>query len=209
MTEHSSRWLSTRVAGVILAGGRNSRMGGRDKAFLQVDGETVFARTLRVLRSCFAQVIVVSNTPEKYAGFAVEVTRDELPDLGPLGGLHAGLGRVDAPYAFVAACDMPFLRVEPIRYLVSRLHEQDAIVPWWDGDIEPLHAIYAARLRPRIATAVAGGARAVRDFLPQVDAEYVPQAVMAGVAGADEAFRNVNTPEDAARFAVQVGGEPR
>lgn len=204
MTEHPSRWLSTRVTGVILAGGRNTRMGGRDKAFLRVGGETVFARTLKVLRGCFPEVIAVSNTPEKYAGYAVDVIADEIPGCGPLGGLHAALGRIGTPYAFVAACDMPFLRVEPIRYLVGRLRDQDAIVPWWDGDIEPLHALYAARLRPRIAAALAGRARALRDFLPQIEAEYVPQAAMERVSGAAEAFRNVNTPEDAARFAVQV-----
>ena len=204
MTEHPSRWLSTSVAGVILAGGRNSRMGGRDKAFLRVDGRTVFERTLGVLCACFEQVIVVSNTPEKYADFAVEVVADELRGCGPLGGLHAGLGRIAAPYAFVAACDMPFLRIEPIRYLASRLRAQDAIVPQWNGDIEPLHALYAARLRGRIAAAVAQGARAMRDFLPQIEVDYVSQAAMERVAGAAEAFRNVNTPEDAARFAVQV-----
>lgn len=204
MTEHLSRWLSSRVAGVVLAGGRNSRMGGHDKAFLRVNGETVFARTLGVLRPCFAQVVVVSNTPEKYAEFTVDVIADELRDCGPLGGLHAALGRISAPYAFVTACDMPFLHVEPIRYLVSHLRDQDAIVPWWAGDIEPLHALYAARLRARIAESVARGARAMRDFLPQIAVEYVPQAAMERVTGAAEAFRNVNTPEDAARFAVQV-----
>ena len=209
MTEHPSRWLSPRVAGVILAGGRNSRMGGRDKALLRVDGETVLARALGVLRRCFAEVIVVSNTPEKYAEFAVDVIADELRDCGPLGGLHAGLGRIAAPYAFVTACDMPFLHVEPIRFLVSRLGDQDAIVPRWDGDIEPLHALYAARLRARIADTVGDGARALRDFLPRVAVEYVPQAAMERVSGAAEAFRNVNTPEDAARFAVQVAGEQR
>jgi molybdopterin-guanine dinucleotide biosynthesis protein A len=195
------------VAGVILAGGRNSRMGGRDKAFLRVGGETVFARTLAVLRRCFAEVVVVSNTPEKYADFAVDVVADELRGCGPLGGLHAGLGRIAAPYAFVTACDMPFLHVEPIRQLVRRLADQDAIVPRWNGDIEPLHALYAVRLRERIADAVARGARAMRDFLPNIAVEYVPQTVMERVAGAAEAFRNVNTPEDAARFAVQVAGE--
>jgi molybdopterin-guanine dinucleotide biosynthesis protein A len=198
-------WPTARVAGVILAGGRNSRMGGVDKAFLRVGGETILARTLGVLRRCFAHVVVVSNTPEKYAGYAVDVTADELVGLGPLGGLHAALGRIRAPHAFVTACDMPYLRDEPIRYLVSRLGDQDAIVPHWDGDIEPLHALYAARLRPRIVEAAARGARALRDVLPELDVEYVPQAAMAQVAGAEESFRNVNTPEEAARFAVQLG----
>ena len=204
MTEHPSRWLSTRVTGVILAGGRNSRMGGRDKAFLRVNGETVFTRTLALLRRCFPDVLVVSNAPDKYLSFGVDVIPDEFRGYGPLGGLHAALGRVTRPYAFVTACDMPFLHVEPIRYLVGCLRNQDAVVPRWEGDIEPLHALYAARLRPQIAEAIAGGARALRDFLPQVGVEYVAQSAMEGVAGAHEAFRNVNTPEDAARFAVQV-----
>jgi len=181
-------------------------MGGRDKAFLQVNGETVFSRTLGLLKGCFEQVVVVSNHPEKYADFDVEVTCDEIPGLGPLGGLHAGLGRVHTPYAFVTACDMPFLRIEPIRFLVSELAGQDAVVPRWAGDIEPLHAIYATALRPRIADAVARGSRAMRDFLPQVDVHYVAESLMADVAGAEESFRNVNTPEEAARFEVQVGG---
>jgi molybdopterin-guanine dinucleotide biosynthesis protein A len=206
MTGQPRSWLSENVAGIILAGGRNSRMGGRDKAFLQVNGETVFARTLGLLKSCFEQVVVVSNHPEKYANFDVDVTSDEMPGLGPLGGLHAGLGHVRAPYAFVTACDMPFLSVEPIRFLVSHLSEHDAVIPCWAGDIEPLHAIYATALRPRIAEAVASGSRAIRDFLPQVRVYYVAENLMADVDGAEEAFRNVNTPEEAARFEVQVRG---
>lgn len=207
MIEQRNAWLSDRVAGIILAGGRNSRMGGIDKAFLRVDGHTVFERTLGTLRRCFEQVVVVSNNPEKYLGYEVEVTSDELRGLGPLGGLHAGLGRVRTPFAFVTACDMPFLRPEPIRFLVSRLDGRDAVVPCWHGDIEPLHAVYASGLRPRIATAVAEGARAIRDFLPRLDVDYVPESEMRHVSGAEESFRNVNTPEEAARYAVELVGE--
>ncbi len=192
------------MAGVILAGGKNTRMGGTDKAFLTVSGQTVFQRTLQVLRGCFPQVIVVSNRPEKYAGFDVQVTTDEFPGQGPLAGMHAGLGVVRFPYAFVVACDMPFLRAEPIAFLISRLADQDAVIPWWDGDIEPLHAIYATALRGRMRAALQKGARAIRDFLPEIQTEYVSEVVMRKVCGADESFRNVNTPEDAARYAVEV-----
>jgi molybdopterin-guanine dinucleotide biosynthesis protein A len=198
------KWLSDAVAGVILAGGQNSRMGGMDKAFLTVDGRTVFQRTLAVLQRCFPQVVVVTNRPEKYATFDVEVTRDEFPGRGPLAGIHAGLGLVRYPYALVVACDMPFLRVEPIAYLVNCVDGQEAIVPWWDGDIEPLHAIYATALQSRMGRALSGGSHSIREFLPTIDVEYIPEAVMCRVRGADESFRNVNTPEDAARFAVQI-----
>ncbi len=202
--EARDRWLSDRVGGVILAGGQNSRMGGADKAFLTVNGRTVFERTFGLLRRCFPQVVVVSNRPEKYARFNGQVTADEFPKRGPLAGIHAGLGLIRLPYAFVVACDMPFLRVEPIAFLIRQIDAHDAVVPWWDGDIEPLHAVYSARLRARMGEALRHGARAIREFLPSIDVEYVPEAVMREVRGADESFRNVNTPEEAARFAVQV-----
>lgn len=199
-----ARRLSEAVAAIILAGGQNSRMGGADKAFLTVDGQSVFQRTLRLLRGCFPQVVVVSNRPEKYSAFGVEVTRDEFLGRGPLAGIHAGMRLVRHPYTFVVACDMPFLRVEPIAFLIHAIDGQDAIVPWWDGDIEPLHAVYASRLRGRMGEAIEAGRPAVRQFLPTIQVDYIPEAVMRTVEGADESFRNVNTPEEAARFAVEV-----
>lgn len=197
-------WLSDKVAGVILAGGQNRRMGGADKAFLTVNGQTVFQRTLRLLQRCFPQVVVVSNRPEKYAPFDVQVTADEFVGQGPLAGIHAGLGLVRSPYAFVVACDMPFLRPEPIAFLVQRIAQHEAVIPCWDGDIEPLHAIYASSLRGRMGAALQHGSRAIREFLPGVRVDYVPEAIMRVVRGAEESFRNVNTPEEAARYAVQV-----
>jgi molybdopterin-guanine dinucleotide biosynthesis protein A len=179
-------------------------MGGADKAFLTVDGQTVFQRTLKLLRRCFPQVVVVSNRPEKYAAFGVEVSRDEFLGCGPLAGIHAGLRLVRYPYAFVVACDMPFLRVEPIEFLVHAINGQDAIVPWWDGDIEPLHAVYASRLRSRMGEAIESGCHAIRQFLPTIRVDYIPEPVMQSVEGAAESFRNVNTPEEAARFAVEA-----
>jgi molybdopterin-guanine dinucleotide biosynthesis protein A len=202
--EGDDGWLSDKVAAVILAGGQNRRMGGADKAFLTVNGQTVFERTLWLLRRCFPQVVVVSNRPEKYAAFDVQVTADEFVGQGPLAGIHAGLGLVRCPYAFVVACDMPFLRPEPIAFLVQRVAQHQAVIPCWDGDIEPLHAIYARSLRRRMAAALEQGARGIREFLPGVQVDYVPETIMRVVRGAEESFRNVNTPEEAARYAVQV-----
>jgi molybdopterin-guanine dinucleotide biosynthesis protein A len=202
--QQHGNWLRDDVAAIILAGGQNSRMGGADKAFLTVSGQTVFARTLELLRQCFPQVVVVTNRPHKYAGFDVEVTSDEFPGRGPLAGIHAGLGLIRRPYSFVVACDMPFLRIEPIAFLARRLVAQEALIPCWDGDIEPLHAIYATALRPRMEQALRAGTCAIREFLPSIRAEYVNEAVLRAVDGADESFRNVNTPEEAARFAIQV-----
>lgn len=196
--------LTERVAGVVLAGGKGRRMGGADKALLVIDGEPVLERTLRVLRGCFPRVLVVSNSPERYRRFGVDVVPDEFPHQGPLAGIHAALGHLTEPYAFVVACDMPFLRREPIALLVSRLGAWDAVIPEWEGDIEPLHAIYATALRPAMDRALREGVSAIRDFLPRIRVDYVPEGVMRQVSGAEESLRNINTPEEAARFAVRL-----
>lgn len=203
MRPSAGDWPKHRVAGIVLAGGKNSRMGGEDKAFLRVDRRPIVERTLELFRGVFSEVVVVSNRPEKYEHYGVTVVRDEFPEVGPLAGIHSGLGRISTPYAFVAACDMPYLRAEAIEFLVRRLADQEAVIPIWEGDLEPLHALYAAALRPRIELALRRGVTAIREFLPEVRVEYVDEAEMRGVRGADESFCNVNTPEEAARHAVE------
>lgn len=203
MRSNGGEWPTPRVAGIVLAGGKNSRMGGHDKAFLRVGQRPIVERTLDLFRDVFSEIVVVSNTPDKYAGYGVEVAGDEFPGAGPLAGIHSGLGRVRAPYAFVAACDMPYLRPEAIAFLLDRVSDQEALIPIWDGDIEPLHAVYATALRPRIEAALRRGVRGIREFLPTARVEYVSEADLRDVRGAAESFCNVNTPEEAARHDVE------
>lgn len=191
------------MAGIVLAGGKNTRMGGEDKAFLRVGRRPIVERTLELFRAVFAQVVVVTNTPEKYGVYGVDVVGDEFQNGGPLAGIHSGLGRVRSAYAFVAACDMPYLRADAIEFLAGRLGDQEAIIPVWEGDIEPLHAVYARDLRPRIEAALRRGVRGIREFLPGIRVEYVSEAEMRLVRGAEDSFCNVNTPEEAARHAVE------
>jgi len=84
--------------------------------------------------------VVAANRPERFRGLGVETAADRFPGCGPLEGLHAGMLASRHPHVFVAACDMPALDAGVIRFLVARLGSADAIVPCWEGDVEPLHA---------------------------------------------------------------------
>ena len=190
------------VAGVLLAGGRATRMGGRNKAFAAVGGEAIAARTIRVLHETFPQVIVATHAPDAYARFDVQVVADAFPGQGPLAGLHAAMRVARHPYVFVVACDMPGLDAGVIRLLVERIGDADAVVPRWDGDIEPLHAVYAVRLLPLVERCLAGGRPAMRDFLPLIRVDYVSETELRALAAAPASFTNVNTPEELAA----VGG---
>src|SRR5215475_5572011 len=97
------------VTGVIVAGGRASRMGGRDKAFAAVDGEPIAVRTIRLFHQLFPQVLVATNRAERFRALDVETVVDRFPGCGPLAGVHAALLASRHPHVFVAACDMPRL----------------------------------------------------------------------------------------------------
>jgi len=186
------------VAGVIVAGGRASRMGGRDKAFAAVAGEPIAVRTIRLFRGLFPQVLVATNRPERFRGLDVETVADQFPGCGPLAGVHAALLASRYPHAFVAACDMPGLDADAIRFLVARIGDTDAVVPRWRDDVEPLHAVYARRCLAAMERSLRAGRYALRDFLGQVQVDFVSEAELGAVRGAAESLTNVNTPEELA-----------
>jgi len=190
------------VTGVLLAGGRASRMGGRDKAFAAVDGEAIAVRTVRLFHTLFPQVLVATNKPERFHPLEVETVGDTFVDCGPLAGIHAAMRRAVHPWIFVAACDMPGLDADVIRFLLARIGDADAVVPRWEHDIEPLHAIYAVRLLPQVEDALRAGHHALREFLPRVRVDYVAEDELGRIRGTARSMLNVNTPEDLAA----VGG---
>jgi molybdenum cofactor guanylyltransferase len=198
--------MTASVAGVIVAGGRASRMGGRDKAFAAVGGEPIAVRTVRLFRELFPQVIVATNRPERYRGLGVETVIDRFPGCGPLAGIHAALLASRHAHAFVAACDMPGLDASVIRFLVARVADADAVVPCWEGDVEPLHAVYAARCLPAIEASLRTGRHALRDFLGTIRVDWVSEADLRAVRGAAASLTNVNTPEELAAVGGRFEG---
>jgi len=196
------------VAGVVLAGGRASRMGGRDKAFAAVEGEPIAVRAVRIFRSLFAQVLVSTNRPERFAGLDVQTVADQFPGCGPLAGIHAALLASRYPHVFVAACDMPGLDPDVIRFLLRRVGSADAVVPCWDGDVEPLHAVYAVGALREIEAHLRAGQNAVRDVLRRLRVDYVSEAEMRAVRGAARSLTNVNTPEELAAVGGRFDDAP-
>jgi molybdopterin-guanine dinucleotide biosynthesis protein A len=173
-------------------------MGGRDKAFAAVGGEPIAVRTVRLFRTLFPQVVVATNRPARFQALDVETVPDVHPGCGPLSGIHAAMRAARHPYVFVAACDMPGLDADVIRFLLGRMGDVDAVVPRWDGDIEPLHALYAVRLLPLVEDALRAGRYALREFLPRIRVDYVAEDELRRIGGSAQSMLNVNTPEELA-----------
>lgn len=192
------------VTALVLDGGRATRMEGRHKAFLELEGEPLAARTHRLLASLCAEVLVATNRPEPWRPFGVRVVEDPVTGAGPLAGIAAGLGAARTPLVLVVAGDMPSLSGAVLEELVhrARLLPGRAVVPTVAGRAEPLHAVYPAALAPLALRALLAGTRAPRDFLATAPAVYVDSAELRGLAGAARTFDNLNSPADlAARTA--------
>jgi molybdopterin-guanine dinucleotide biosynthesis protein A len=144
-------------AGIVLAGGRSSRM-GTPKAWLDWHGITLLRRTCAIVaRGADGPVVVVrapgQELPKLPAG--VRVVEDAREGKGPLQGILAGLEAVDGETAFVASTDMPFLHPRFVAAVCAAIDGADAAVPHIGGYRQPLAAAYRTALAPLVAQLVA------------------------------------------------------
>jgi molybdenum cofactor guanylyltransferase len=121
--------VTTRIPGVLLAGGLARRMGGGDKPMRTIGGRTILERVIaRLSPQCDGLILNANGDPARFAAFGLPVIADSVADFpGPLAGILAALdwmaaNRPDVLLVLSAAGDCPFLP----RDLVSRLH--DALV---------------------------------------------------------------------------------
>jgi len=135
------------ITGILLVGGESRRM-GRNKAFLELDGQTLFERNLAVLSGVCSEVLISSREAEPYSRYGFEVVEDIVKGKGPLAGLYSTLSRARFESAFVAACDLPFLNEQAIKLLYDRLENFDAVVPESSAKTHFLHAVYRKRILP-------------------------------------------------------------
>lgn len=190
------------ITGVILVGGQSSRM-GRDKAFLEIAGTTIFERILTVFRDCFAHVSLVGNRGERFAHLGLRV----LPDIYPgsaLGGIYTGLFHSSTPYVFVSSCDIVFPSPEVIRKLCSLRQGADVVVVRKPEGYEPLFALYAKTCLGPMRELLESGDCCAYGYYPRVRTRFVPHTDLSPLDPDGTALLNINTPEE---FAA-IGGVP-
>jgi molybdopterin-guanine dinucleotide biosynthesis protein A len=185
------------LSGIVLAGGKSQRI-GRDKALLELEGRTLITHVLDRLSPLCGELIISTNAGELYTHLPARIIPDVIPGRGALSGIHAGLAAMRNERAIVVACDMPFLNLPFLRYMVSIAPGYDVVVPRPGRDYEPLHAVYAASCVEPIAQLVAEGPRRIVELYQRVQVREVTAGEVR-LFDADLSFFNVNTPEEWAR----------
>lgn len=179
------------VTGVILAGGKSTRM-GTDKARLKIAGVTLFGNILSLAQKLFPQVIIAGDRPD-----LEQPGVPSIPDRYPgsaLGGLYTGLLEAKHATIFVTSCDIPYPSEALVRLLVDHSHGYDVVVPKTPNGLEPLFAVYHKNCLAHMQAMLERKAYRIYDFYPQVRTNYI------NVEDQPIEWRlclaNVNTPEE-------------
>ncbi len=184
------------MTGIILAGGKNSRM-GINKAFLEIDGTRLIDNILAVYQKIFSEIIIVTNDPLSYTEFSETlIVTDIYKEKGALGGIYTGLFYATYDYSFVTACDMPFLNEDFIIYLTGQAGKHDIIVPELPEGFQPLHAIYSRNCLSHIKKLLIADKLKIAGFYKEVRLLSIPEEKIKPFNKDRRLFLNVNTPED-------------
>jgi molybdopterin-guanine dinucleotide biosynthesis protein A len=196
------------VTGLVLAGGASRRM-GRDKALLELGDRPLIAVVVERMAQVCREVLIVSGDVEPYRGLGAPVVADRFPDVGVLGGLHAGLEAASYGLTLAVGCDMPFLNPDLLRAFADWAEGFDVALLRCGEQVEPLHAAYRRTCLPAIEAAIRAGKRRIISFFPHVRVRYVTLGEVAAVDPHLDSLRNVNTPEEWEAARVDWSGTMR
>jgi molybdopterin-guanine dinucleotide biosynthesis protein A len=182
------------LGAVVLSGGRGARLGGTDKAAIELGGRTLLERALDALVDVTEVVVVGPEVPTRRR---VQFTSEDPPGGGPAAGLLAGVRAFDVPptWVVVLAVDMPLVTAQTVRRLVAAARAGGSLLVDDHGRTQPLCAVYSVAALERTAAKAAdpsGHALAVRHLIAGLDLERVP-------ATGEEAH-DVDTPADLAHL---------
>ena len=184
---------------IVLAGGRSTRL-GRDKAMELVGGESLLQRVLSRLATFSNEIILVmapgQNEVVAPAYPQLKKVHDLLPGGGSLGGIYTGLTLSSSFHNLLVACDMPFLNVSLLGYLLEVCPPFDAVVPKLGDYLEPLHAVYSKNCIAPIRNFLERGHHKITDLLLQLRVRYVEEAELNRFDPEHISFFNINTEED-------------
>lgn len=190
------------VSIVLQAGGKSTRM-GQDKALVPFMDVTMIEYILQQIEGLGHDTIIITNSPDNYRFLNLPLFPDVIPDWGALGGLYSAIFHASQDTCLVLACDMPFVNVPLIKYLITLIPEHDAVIPHLDSSenekpvlAEPFRAVYRKSCLAPIKSAITAGERRIVSFFNQVRIRFVDRAEIEVFDPGLQTFFNVNTPDE-------------
>jgi molybdopterin-guanine dinucleotide biosynthesis protein A len=183
------------MTGVILSGGKSTRM-GTNKAFLEIGGKRLIDRIMLMFRDMFREVILVTNSPLDYLDQDCIIASDIFKNKGALGGIYTGLFYASCDHVFVSACDMPFLNKSFIEHMIKCRDRYDIVVPELPDGLQPLHAIYSKRCLSPIKKLMDMDNLKITGFYRGLKTLVIKEETIKSFDPEGKMFLNVNTRKD-------------
>jgi molybdopterin-guanine dinucleotide biosynthesis protein A len=169
---------------------------GTPKAMLLFDDEPLIVHLVATLRRLFAEVVVVAAPGQDLPSMPVTLVRDDVAYQGPVGGICYGLRAGSGEVSFVTACDSAFPSLRLISHLLSRIPQHDVVVPYWQGRLQPLHAVYRRSVLPLLEGQLARGELRPVSLFDKVRTRTIGEEEIGLLDPEGLSFFNMNTPED-------------
>jgi molybdopterin-guanine dinucleotide biosynthesis protein A len=192
------RQKAKNISGIVLAGGYNSRFGGKNKADIVIGGKRIITRIMDILEQIFEEIIIITNAHGEFDHIpGCIIGCDRFLNVGPLGGIHAAMKTSTKEAVFIVACDMPNLNKELIIRQIEFYNANfaEAIIPEVNCNLEPLHGIYRNILYDRLEKNLSSqNGYSVKDFIKSVNVSLLKLDATEEII---KSFTNINTPHEA------------
>lgn len=195
------------ITGIILAGGKSSRM-GLNKSFLKIGDETIIERITDLMQSIFNDVIIITNSPKEYLFLQIPMYEDIYKWRGPLAGIHSGLTHSSTEVNFIISCDVPLMSKEMIEFIVEYKSDRPIKFCKAAGYHQPLAGIYKSEIVQEIEDVICidqVSDKSFHQFLKIVDAEIIHPENLSFYN--DEIFFNMNKKEDYEELLKSLRGK--
>jgi molybdopterin-guanine dinucleotide biosynthesis protein A len=190
------------ATGIILAGGKGSRI-NKNKGLIKLpDGRTLVEKCIGSLRRVLSDILIVCNEKEAYRDYGARLVEDLIKDKGPLGGIFTGLCYSASQRNFIIGCDMPFPQPGLIELLVKKCDGQDVVIPEIAGEVEPLFAAYSKNCLPVIVDHLQSNDLKIRNILAELKVETVGEKEIDKLDSRHLSFFNINTTQDLKKAQV-------
>jgi len=178
------------ITGIILAGGKSSRMGS-DKGFVMYKNKAFIQHIIEAIQPLVQEIIIVSNNPD-YDIFKLKRVTDIIENAGPLAGVYTGLHYTTTENNLVVSCDVPLINSETLSFLIDEIDEKSDVVQLESqGKTMPLIALYKKNCKETCYKILQKGERRLRVALSHLTIKTIT------LEKTHEIFTsNINTPID-------------
>jgi molybdopterin-guanine dinucleotide biosynthesis protein A len=202
------------ITSIILAGGRSSRL-GREKLAEVIAGKSLIERAVSSLISLSQEILIVISQKQARSSLSLytypeaKTVVDLYPGKGSLIGIYTGLVHSTNSINLVVACDMPFLNLDLLRYMVKVAPGFDVVIPRIGDQMEPLHAVYSKNCIAPMESLIMQDNLKVTAFFDSVKVRYVEKEELDRIDPERLSFFNINTEADLKKARMLAAREKR